>query len=241
MKAKSIPNYILQGYKRIKVPGQRIYMCNKEGVVINAKTGGKIKPFLSRTGYFVVSLNGNTMSIHRIVATLFVEKTNPRFNTVNHKNEIRTDNRAENLEWCSVFYNVNYGNARKKRQMNAKKDLSFHKISVKAVKEGKEIFYDSMAAASKATGVNLNSIFRCVHGVNKTTKSGYSFVMISRSPTACYAQQPISLVAIKDGEKVVFNSINEAAKAIGVHRMSIWRCLKGFQNSCKGWAFSYDV
>ena len=238
MKAKSIPNYILQGYKRIKLPGQRIYMCNKEGVVINAKTGGKIKPCLSRTGYFVVSLNGNTMSIHRIVATLFVEKTNPRFNTVNHKNEIKTDNRAENLEWCSVFYNANYGNAKKKRQMNAKKDLCFRKVSVKAVKEGKEIFYDSMAAASKATGVNLSAIFRCVHGVNKTTKSGYSFVMVSRSPTTC-CKQPISLVATKDGEKVVFNSINEAAKAIGAHRMSIWRCLKGFQNSCKGWVFSY--
>lgn len=208
-------------------------MCNKEGVVINAKTGRKRKAYISHTGYYQVGLNGKALSIHRIVATLFVEKANPRFNIVNHKNEIKTDNRAENLEWCSVKYNLNYNGANKRN-----KDNCFQSVSVKAIKDNETTIYDSMKAASKATGVGLGSIFRCVHGVNKTTKSGYSFVMVSRSSTPCYPQ-PISLVAIKDGEKVVFNSIREAAKAIGVHRMSIRRCLKGFQNSCKGWVFSY--
>ena len=233
----SIPNYILQGYKRIKVPGQRIYMCNKEGVVINAKTGRKIKPFLSRTGYFIVGLNGNSMSIHRIVATLFVEKTNPRFNTVNHKNEIKTDNRAENLEWCSVLYNVNYGNAKKKMQMNVKKGLSFRKVSVKAVKEGKETFYDSMVAASKATGVKLGSIHRCVHGVSKTTKSGYSFVMVSRSPTACYTKKRIK--AEKDGEVFVYESTLEASNETGMSRPAIWQVAHGKRKHVQGWVFSY--
>lgn len=232
MKAKSIPNYILQGYKRIKVPGQRIYMCNKEGVVINAKTGGKIKPCLSRTGYFVVSLNGNTILIHRIVATLFVEKTNPRFNIVNHKNEIKTDNRAENLEWCSVMYNVNYKGANKRNRENC-----FKNIIVKAVKDNETTTYDSIAAASRATGVGINSIRYCILGVQKGTRSGYSFQFVKRVNRPCYIKKKIK--AEKDGEVIIYESTLEASKKTGMCRMAIWQVAHGKRKHAKGWVFSY--
>jgi hypothetical protein len=41
-----------------------------------------------------------TTFIHRIVAMAFLTKT-PERNYVNHKNGIKTDNRIENLEWCT--------------------------------------------------------------------------------------------------------------------------------------------
>ena len=232
MKAKSIPNYILQGYKRIKLPGQRIYMCNKEGVVINAKTGGKIKPFLSRSGYYFVCLNGNNLSIHRIVATLFVEKTNPRFNTVNHKNEIKTDNRAENLEWCSVMYNVNYRNANKRN-----KDNCFQSVSVKAIKDNETIIYDSITAASRATGVGINAIRYCISGVQKRTRNGYTFQFVKRVSNPRYIKKRIK--AEKDGEVIIFNSTIEASNATGMCRMAIWQVAHGKRQHAKGWVFSY--
>ena len=34
---------------------------------------------------------------------------------INHKNEIRSDNRVENLEWCTWKYNVNYGECQNKK------------------------------------------------------------------------------------------------------------------------------
>lgn len=66
------------------------------------------------SGYRLVCLckDGRQKSckVHRLVAEAFIP--NPgNLPQVNHKNEDKTDNRAENLEWCSQSYNINYGTA----------------------------------------------------------------------------------------------------------------------------------
>ena len=51
--------------------------------------------------------------VHRLVAEAFIPNKD-NLPQVNHKDEDKSNNRADNLEWCTSFYNNEYG-TRKKR------------------------------------------------------------------------------------------------------------------------------
>lgn len=70
-----------------------------------------LKPRYDKSGYLIVNLKKNQKSnikkIHRLVAEAYIE--NPyKYETVNHINGIKTDNRVGNLEWLSFGDNARH-------------------------------------------------------------------------------------------------------------------------------------
>ena len=71
-----------------------------------------LKPGKNTKGYLQVHLckNGERKeyTVHRLVAKVFISNPN-NLPMINHKDENPSNNRVENLEWCSAKYNNNYG------------------------------------------------------------------------------------------------------------------------------------
>lgn len=75
-----------------------------------------LKPSLINSGYYVVTLYSpdkakRKFQIHRLVAETFISN-DKNLPCVNHKDENKTNNCVDNLEWCTYQYNNNYGTAR---------------------------------------------------------------------------------------------------------------------------------
>lgn len=90
------------------------YYITDSGNVYSRGSNGRIKklhPPKTTVGYYQVGLYRNKkrffIGVHRLVAEMFVP--NPKNKPcINHKNGIRCDNRAENLEWCSYSENMKH-------------------------------------------------------------------------------------------------------------------------------------
>lgn len=91
-----------------------LYEVSNLGRVRNKQTGKVLKPKLGkRWGYYTINLckdkKRSTKTIHRLVALAWIPRVDGDKDQINHINEIKTDNRVENLEWCTVEYNNAYG------------------------------------------------------------------------------------------------------------------------------------
>lgn len=123
-------------------------------------------------GYYKVTLHKNglkkTHSVHRLVAEAFID--NPKkLPCVNHKDENRLNNNADNLEWCTIKYNSNYGNAQIKKAKKCFKPLCQLDLNGNVIK-----LWNSMTDVEKELGIKIASISNNIHGHSKSA-GGYKW------------------------------------------------------------------
>lgn len=116
-----------------------------------------LKPGKDEKGYFRVCLckdgKHTTKKVHRLAAQAFLP--NP-FNLpqINHKDEVKSNNSVDNLEWCDNQYNCDY--SKSKRVICVETNVT----------------YKSIHEAERQTGVNFRDISRVCLG-KRQTAGGY--------------------------------------------------------------------
>lgn len=161
--------------KWMKPEGFSIYLISNAGLCQNIHHLGKyLKHGVNKDGYLFYHLLGDdgkchTCYVHRLVGKAFVPNPDPEHNTeLNHKNQIKTDNRKENLEWCDRKYQMNYADIKER----ISETMTNHPLHSKPVEQYtldmvfiKE--YPSVMEAERQTGISHTKIVLVCQGKRK--------------------------------------------------------------------------
>ena len=245
----ALENFVdIQGY-------EGLYNVNKCGEVLSVRSGKLLTVCKDGQGYMNVALSKNgksrTHKVHRLVALAFILNPN-NYPYINHKDEDKTNNNVENLEWCTPKYNLNYGTAIKRRseaikaspvkQRKAVIQLSLSGVFIKEYRSTKE--------ASEETGIDRRQISCAMHHVGKQAQ-GYLWVLkddynknidygeihkrVSTHPKVKRIAQ-----YTKDGIFVKkWNSLKEAHLNLGINYSSLTNCLHGKYSHAGGFVWKF--
>ena len=136
------------------------------------------KPFIltpqkQTSGYLCVQLYENGVPecklVHRLVCEAFLPNPD-NLPQVNHKSEDKTDNKLENLEYCSAAYNCNYGSRPQKMRMaKIRKIIGIKNDTEMAV-------WDSVGECCEALQTYHNKISEILNNNEKILKDGIGFI-----------------------------------------------------------------
>lgn len=143
----------------------------KNGWIMNCRPMELVQKDNGR-GYMTVMLydehKGHRFYVHRLVAKAFVD--NPyNLPQVNHKDENKSNNNADNLEWCDARYNLTYGTHIERVVKANSRPVIQYTINWEYVAE-----YPSAMEAMRQTGIKQGTISQCCKG-QKQTAGGYKW------------------------------------------------------------------
>jgi hypothetical protein len=147
----------LERLRKTKCGGQCIV---KERIMSPADNGD---------GYLQIQLCKDSkpkhLLVHRLVAVAFIDNSN-NLSQINHKDEDKHNNCADNLEWCDSTYNNNYG-------------AHIQKISkpVICIETGER--FNSISDVYRTKGYNVGYICLCCKGI-RNKAYGYHWKYVEK-------------------------------------------------------------
>ncbi|AJA73008.1 TPA: HNH endonuclease [Mannheimia haemolytica] len=160
------------------LPRNENYAATENGEIFSFLSNKILKPRPLKNGYLRVQLvdeNGvKDYLIHRLVCETFHGYPDLH---VNHKDRDKTNNRPENLEWCTRSENMLHcsrlGGFSKQSERMKKMNIESCSVPVAAITLDGKLFkkYTSMTSAGK-DGFSHSKISLCIQGKRKTHK-GY--------------------------------------------------------------------
>lgn len=243
----------LDGEAWKEIPGFKDYMISNYSRIKSFKLTKPtiIRQHLSSYGYYDVSISKGhqqnvNKGVHRLMAETFIPNPN-NYPQVNHKDEIKTHNLINNLEWCTNKYNMNYG-TRNVRAGIAISDANSIQIAQYSL-DGKYLnLYKGMAEATRVLGFLVqrktfqykSQFSQCMgymwrqyeDGVDMTADiPPYLYIAGCRFGVEQYS---------KDGKYLAtFITLKHACKYLGIKRGALKAVCLGSQNIAGGYKWRY--
>ncbi len=201
------------------------------------KKGKVLCPKKSNKGYLEVVLvkNGKYFykRVHQLVAITFIP--NPcKYNSINHINEIKTDNRVSNLEWCTQKDNSD-------AYVRSRINVFQYDLNGKLVK-----IWHSISNAAKSVSGDKTGIQHCCAGKLKTYKNYiWSYCTISsediKSRKTNNNCSKVIQIDLNGNILHSYNSMAEAAKSVGCNPSAISMACLGIRKTIKGYIWKRRV
>ena len=145
------------------------YQVSNFGRVKSIKFGKEriLKPKKNKFGYLCINLYKNNIKkeykVHRLVAEAFIDNPD-NLPQVNHRDENKLNNNADNLEWCTHEYNINYGTRTERCSKKLSKPVLQYTLDGEFVRE-----WPSTMECDR-NGYNRGNVYACCLGKRKTHK-----------------------------------------------------------------------
>ena len=166
--------YEVSNLGRVRSLGRTINRMTRWGTVKPYTIKPRIlKPLHSQGDYCYVHLfdkdgTSTNHKVHRLVAKFFVPNPD-NLNEVNHIDEDKDNNRADNLEWVTHIANCNYGTRNERAAAKRGRQVEQLTLDGNIVDE-----YPSISDAWRATGIHRSQIYGCINNQsNYKTAGGY--------------------------------------------------------------------
>lgn len=169
--------------------------------------------------------------VHRLVAKTFID--NPKnYPVINHINQIKTDNRVDNLEWCSYRYNAEWSYM--KKNIFYQYDLQGNLINI----------WKSLSRAAEAINGSRMSLTQCILGKQRKYKGFiWSRTTIDKDEFKTWlikkSSKPVVQFDLQENVIKEFGSAVEASRCMNCTTGLITMACRGNIKTAKGFIWKY--